>query len=135
MAWRLMELRHFLPRARPFLAQSRPLHLHFAVGQFDLAGLRAMPANLAAGFAGRARAGDLFGAQPQNQLQGLDSDFVDDGLDHLAGAFHQVQQGKQDLSIGLAELLDDCGRFLSGLRYDLVCFTHGGWLLSDLSFG
>ena len=60
---------------------------------------------------------------------------MDDCLDPLAGAFHQVQQRKQDLSIGLAELLDDGRRFLSGLRYDLVWFTRGGWLLSDLAFG
>jgi hypothetical protein len=117
------------------MSQPRPLHLHLAVGQFDPAGLRTVPANLAAGLAGRARAGDLFGAQPQNQFQGLDSDFVDDGLDYLAGAFHQVQQGKQDLSIGLAELLDDGRRLFGGLRHDLVCFTHGGWLLRIQCFG
>jgi hypothetical protein len=66
-------------------------------------------ADSAAGFAGRARAADLFGAQDQDLFQGLVSDLMNHRLHHLAGVFDQVQDGKQDLPIGSAELLDDQG--------------------------
>jgi hypothetical protein len=34
---------------------------------------------------------------------------MDDGLDHLAGGLNEVDDGKQDLPVALAELLDDDG--------------------------
>jgi hypothetical protein len=64
-------------------------------------------ADIAASFAGRTRAADLFGAQNQDLFQGLVSDLMDHGLHHLAGVFDQVQDGKQDLPIGSTELLDN----------------------------
>jgi hypothetical protein len=52
----------------------------------------------------------LLGAQHQNLFQHLVSDFMDHAFDHMAGILDEVDDGKQDLSIGLAELLDDGGR-------------------------
>ena len=69
------------------MSQTRPFHFHFAVRQLDTAGLRAVVADIAASFAGRTRAADLFGAQDQDLFQGLVSDLMDHGLHHLAGVF------------------------------------------------
>src|SRR5438876_4148397 len=93
-----------------------------------------MPADLALDLARRARSSDLFGAQGQDGFQRLNLNFVDHVLHYLAGAFDEVDEGKQDLSVGLAELLDDCGRFLGGARHNMVRFLHGGWLLFGIDF-
>src|SRR4051794_16895756 len=60
-------------------------------------------------------------------------DLVDYVLDYLAGILYQVDDGKQDLAVGLAELLDDGGRLARSAGYDVVSFLHGGRLLSDSS--
>ena len=52
---------------------------------------------------------------------------MDDRVDHLAGALDLLDQGEQDLSIALAELLDDGRRLLVGAAYHLILFLHGGW--------
>src|SRR4051812_30200412 len=57
-------------------------------------------------------------------------DLIDDRLHHLAGILNQVDEGKQDLTIGLAELLDDGGRLLRGAGHHMIRFLHGGRLLS-----
>ena len=88
------------------MSQARPFHFHFPIRQLHPAGLRSVVADLAAGFAGGARAGHLFSTQHQDLLQGLMSDLMDHGLHHLAGVLDQVQEGQQDLPVGLAELLD-----------------------------
>src|SRR5712691_5234455 len=93
-----------------------------------------MPADLALGLAGRARSGELFGAQSQDGFQRLDLDLVDHVLYHLAGSLDEIDEGKQDLSVALAELLDDGGRFLGGARHNMVRFLHGGWLLFGFDF-
>jgi hypothetical protein len=51
----------------------------------------------------------LAGAQDQDLFQSLVSDLVDYGFYYLAGVLDQVQDGKQDLPISSAELLDDSG--------------------------
>ena len=89
--------------------QTRPFHFHFSVRQLHAAGLRSVVADLAAGFAGSAWAGDLLGAQEQNLFQSLVPDLIDHGLHDLAGIFDQVHDGEQDLPVGSAELLDDGG--------------------------
>ena len=126
---------HFVSRNLHFafglVAQPRPLHLHLAVRQLDAARLRSVVPDLAAGFAWRTRAGHLLGAQHQDLLQHLMSDFVDHVLDYLAGILDQVDDGKQDLAVGLAELLDDGGRLARSAGHDVVSFLHGGRLLSD----
>ena len=43
-------------------------------------------------------------------FQHLMTDLVDHVLDHLAGILDEVDDRKQDLTIALAELLDDGGR-------------------------
>ncbi len=60
-----------------------------------------MVADLAASFAGSACAGELLGAQEQNLFQRLMPDFIDHGLHHLAGILDQVDDGEQDLPVGL----------------------------------
>src|SRR4051794_38685055 len=57
-------------------------------------------------------------------------DLIDDRLHHLAGILNQADEGKQDLTIGLAELLDDGGRLLRGAGHHTIRFLHGGRLLS-----
>src|SRR6202521_5587386 len=94
-----------------------------------------MMTDLAAGLAGRARSGQLFGAQYQDRLQGMHLNFVQHGLYHLAGAFDQIDDGKQDLSVALAELLDDGGRLPGSASHNMVRFLHGGWLLFGVLFG
>jgi len=44
------------------VSQTGPFHFYFSIRQLHPAGLRSVVADLAAGFAGGARAGDLFGA-------------------------------------------------------------------------
>src|SRR6202162_3669168 len=61
--------------------------------------------------------------------------FVQHGLYHLAGAFDQMDDGKQDLSVALAELLDDGGRLPGSASHNMVRFLHGGWLLFGVLFG
>src|SRR6202049_5174621 len=61
--------------------------------------------------------------------------FVQHGLYHLAGAFDQIDDGKQDLSVALAELLDDGGRLAGSASHNMVRFLHGGWLLFRVLFG
>ena len=113
------------------VAQPGPLHLYFAIRQLDAARLRSVVPDVAAGFAWGAGAGHLLGAQHQDLLEHLVSDLVDHGLDHLAGILDQVDDGKQDLSVGLAELLDNGGRLARSAGHDVVSFLHGGRLLSD----
>ena len=62
--------------ALAFVAQTRAFPFHLAVGQFDLAWLRTVPADLSARLARRALPGDLLRAQPENGLQGVDLDFL-----------------------------------------------------------
>src|SRR3954449_1748196 len=57
-------------------------------------------------------------------------DLIDDRLHHLAGILNQADEGKQDLTIGLAELLDDGGRLWRGAGHHMIRFLHGGRLLS-----
>jgi hypothetical protein len=90
--------------------------------------------DFAAGLAWSARTGHLFGAQGQDQLQRLHSNFIDDTNDHLASALDHVDDGEQGLAIGFTELLADGGRLLGGARDDLIALTQGGWLLSDSRF-
>src|SRR5262245_57032561 len=59
------------------------------------------------------------------------ANLVDHVFHHLAGILDQVDDGKQDLSIGLAELLDNGGRLAGSASHDMVSFLHGGRLLSD----
>src|SRR6266853_4135471 len=61
--------------------------------------------------------------------------FVQHGLYHLAGAFDQMDDGKQDLSVTLAELLDDGGRLAGSASHNMIRFLHGGWLLFGILFG
>ena len=68
-----------------------------------------MVADIPFGLAGRPGSGDLLGAQHQDLFQHLMANLVDHVFHHLAGILDQVDNGKQDLSIGLAELLDDGG--------------------------
>jgi hypothetical protein len=75
-------------------------------------------------------AGHLLGAQHQDLLEHLVPDLVDHGLDYLTGILDQVDDGKQDLSVGLAELLDYGGRLARSAGHDVVSFLHGGRLLS-----
>ncbi|MGA8869981.1 MAG: hypothetical protein WB460_02515, partial [Candidatus Acidiferrales bacterium] len=96
----------------------------------DAAGLRSVVADLPAGFAWGAWASHLLGAQNQDLFQGLVSDFMDYGFYDLAGVLDQVQDGKQDLPIGAAELFDHCGRLPRSAGHDVVRFLHGGRLLS-----
>jgi hypothetical protein len=112
------------------VAQSGPVHLYFAIRQLDAARLRSVVPDVAAGFAWGAGAGHLLGAQHQDLLEHLVPDLVDHGLDHLAGILNQVDDGKQDLSVGLAELLDNGGRLARSAGHDVVSFLHGGRLLS-----
>ncbi len=56
---------------------------------------------------------------------------MDHGFHHLAGALDQVDDGQQDLPVGLAELLDHGGLLASSVSHNMVLFLHGGWLLSD----
>src|SRR5581483_4892488 len=121
----------------PFLlvTQSRPLHLHFAVGELDATRLRSVEPDIASGFARRSRAGHLLGAQHQNLFQHLVSQFMDHALDDLAGILDEVHDEKQDLSVGLAELLDNGGRLARSAGHDVIRFLHGGRLLSEFLFG
>ena len=112
------------------VAEARPLQFYLAVRQFDIARLRSMVPDVAVGLAGGAGAGHLFGAQHQDRLEHLVSDLMDHVLDNLAGILDQVDDRKQNLSVGLAELLDYGGRFMCGTGHDMVRFLHGGRLLS-----
>src|SRR6202163_4595215 len=91
--------------------------------------------DVAAGLARRACSGQLFGAQCQDRLQGMHLDFVQYGFHYLAGAFDQMDDGKQDLSVALAELLDDGGRLAGSASHNMIRFLHGGWLLFGILFG
>src|SRR6266550_8901204 len=90
--------------------------------------------NLAAGLARSTCSGNLFGTQFENHLQGLYADLVNHRFDDVAGALDQVDDGKQDLTVGLAELLNDGGRLARGAGHDVVRFLHGGWFLSVVLF-
>src|ERR1019366_7708513 len=61
--------------------------------------------------------------------------FVQHGLHYLAGAFDQMDDRKQDLSVALAELLDHGGRLTGSACHNMVRFLHGGWLLFGILFG
>src|SRR5215831_429073 len=126
---------HFIGRNLHFafalVPQSRPFHLHFAIGELDAAGLPSVVADIAAGFAWCASSGNLLGAQYQNLLQHLVTDLVDHLLHDITGILDQADDRKQDLTIGLAELLDDGGRLARCAGHDVVRFLHGGRLLSD----
>jgi hypothetical protein len=87
-------------------------------------------ANLARSFPWRPSSGDLLGAQSQDHFQSLYTDLMDDGLDHLAGGLNEVDDGKQNLPVALAELLDDGGTLARSASHNVVRFLHGGWLLS-----
>ena len=89
-----------------------------------------MVPDIAAGFAWRACAGHLLGAQHQDLFQHLVPELMDHGLDYMAGILDEVHDGKQDLSVGLAELLDDGGRLARSAGHDVISFLHGGRLLS-----
>ena len=89
--------------------QARLFQPDFAIGRQNLSRLGSTVPDVAAGLARRARTGDLFRAQPQDHLQNLVPDLMDHGFYHLAGALDQVDDGKQDLPVGLAELLDNGG--------------------------
>ena len=119
----------YLHFAFGLVAQPGSFHFYLPVGQLDLTRLRPMPADIPAGLARRAGSGDLFRAQHQDGLQSLYLDFVNHVLHDLASAFDEVDQRQQDLFVGLAELLDDGGRFAWGARHNMVGFLHGGWLL------
>jgi hypothetical protein len=69
-----------------------------------------MMPDVPAGLAQCARSGNLLGAQRQDRFQRMHLNFVQYSLDRLAGAFDQIDDGEQDLSIAAAELLDDGGR-------------------------
>jgi hypothetical protein len=105
--------------------QPWPFHLHLAVGQMYLTGLRPVPADVAPGLPRCLGARDLLGAQHQNRFQSLASELVDDCRHHLAGTLDHLDDGKQDLPIRLAELLNDGGGFAFGPRHD-IRFLHGG---------
>ena len=90
-----------------------------------------METDIAAGFARRPRPGHLLGAQHQDLFQHLVSQFMDHVFHHMAGILDQVDDGKQDLSVGLAELLDDGGRLARSAGHYVISFLHGGRLLSD----
>jgi hypothetical protein len=66
-------------------------------------------ADLARGSPWRPWSGYLLGAQSQDHFRSLYADLMDDGFDHLAGGLNEVDDGKQDLPIALAKLLDDSG--------------------------
>lgn len=112
------------------VAEPGSLHLYFAIRQLDTARLRSVVPDVAGGFAWGAGAGHLLGAQHQDLLEHLVSDLVDHGLEYLAGILDQVDDGKQNLSVGLAELLDYGGRLARTACHDVVSFLHGGRLLS-----
>ena len=57
--------------------------------------LRTVMPDFAAGLAWSARTGDLFGAQRQDHFQRLHSDFMDNAIDHLAGALDHVDDGSR----------------------------------------
>src|SRR5215510_11730324 len=63
------------------------------------------------------------------------ADLMDHVFDYLTGILDQVDDGKQDLSVGLAELLDDGGRLAGSASHDVISFLHGGRLLSVSAFG
>jgi hypothetical protein len=95
----------------PHLTELRVGRTHtfyLPVGQLDLPRLRSMPADVAADLARRAHSGDLFSAQRQDGLQSLYLDFVNHVLHDLAGAFDQIDQRQQDLSVGLAPTVLSC---------------------------
>jgi hypothetical protein len=58
------------------------------------------------------------------------ADLVDHGFYDLARTLDQIQDGKQDLSVGLAELLNYGGALTGSASNDVVWFLHGGRLLS-----
>src|SRR3954447_14013365 len=64
----------------------------------------------------------------EQHFQRLHADLVNHGFDDMAGALDQVDDGKQDLTVGLAELLNDGGRLARGAGHDVVRFLHG-WLV------
>jgi hypothetical protein len=89
------------------VSQARPPDLDLPVDQRHHAGLRAMPADVTCCLAGRARPGDLLGAQYQDCLQCLQADFMNHRVHHRAGALDLLDEGEEDLAIALAEFLDD----------------------------
>jgi hypothetical protein len=86
--------------------------------------------NVAAGLARRSDTGHLLGAQKKDLFQHLMADLVDHGFYDLARTLDQIQDGKQDLSVGLAELLNYGGALTGSASNDVVWFLHGGRLLS-----
>jgi hypothetical protein len=112
------------------VSETGPLHFQLAVRQLDAAGLRSVVTDVAFGLARGPGASHLFGTQHQDLFQHLVADFMDDVLDHLAGILDQVDDGKQDLPVALAELLDDGGRLAGSASHNVVSFLHGGRLLS-----
>ncbi len=56
-------------------------------------------------------------------LQRLMANLMNHGLHDLAGALDQVDDGKQDLPVSLAELLDNGGRLARRTGHDVVRFS------------
>ncbi len=56
------------------------------------------------------------------------AELMDHGLHDLAGVLNQVEDGEQDLPVGLTELLNYCGALAGGASHDVVWFLHGGRL-------
>ena len=90
--------------AIPSLGQKANLTFTLRSASLDAAGLRTVGTDIAAGFAWRPCAGHSLRAQRQDLFQHLMSEFMDNALNYMAGILDQVHDGKQDLSIGLAEL-------------------------------
>ena len=59
---------------------------------------------------------------------------MDVRVDHGAGALDLLDQGKEDLTVALAELLDDGRRLLVGAGYDLIFFFTAVGLLFGFVF-
>lgn len=60
---------------------------------------------------------------------------MDNAFHYLAGTLVHVDDGKRDLSVASAELLDDGGRLTCSASHDVIRFLHGGGLLSVSAFG
>src|SRR5205814_422216 len=87
-----------------------------------------------AALAWRPRPGDLLGAQPQNGLDRVAPHRADHFIDGDSGLSDQFDQRKQQLPVGLCELLDTGSRALLFVIDDMVRFLHGGGVLSKDCF-
>lgn len=119
----------------PLVTKPRALQFHLPVGEHHPPLLGAVPADLSASLARRPRSGDLLGAQQQNGLDGLPAHGTIDLIDRHSGLGDQFDQRKQQLPVGLGELLDARSRgFLFSID-DMVSSLHGGGVLSKDCFG